>query len=115
MNYGGHLGNDSVLSIVHEARVRFLQDLGLSEKNFYGSGLLMADSAIVYKKEAFYGQKLDISITVSDLYKHGFELFYMIHDMKKNEIARVKTGLVCYDKTLKKIVKLPVVFIDKFS
>ena len=115
MNYGGHLGNDSVLSIVHEARVRFLQVLGLSEKNFYGSGLLMADSAIVYKKEAFYGQKLDISITVSDLYKHGFELFYMIHDMKKNEIARVKTGLVCYDKTLKKIVKLPVVFIDKFS
>lgn len=115
MNYGGHLGNDSVLSIVHEARVRFLQDLGLSEKNFYGSGLLMADSAIVYKKEAFYGQKLDISITVSDLYKHGFELFYMIYDTKKNEIARVKTGLVCYDKTRKKIVKLPAVFIDKFS
>lgn len=114
MNYGGHLGNDSVLSIVHEARVRFLQDLGLSEKNFYGSGLLMADSAIVYKKEAFYGQKLDISITVSDLYKHGFELFYMIYDTKKNEIARVKTGLVCYDKTRKKIVKLPAVFIDKF-
>ena len=115
MNYGGHLGNDSVLSIVHEARVRFLQDLGLSEKNFYGSGLLMADSAVVYKKEAFYGQKLDISITVSDLYKHGFELFYMIYDTKRNEIARVKTGLVCYDKTLKKIVKLPAVFIDKFS
>ncbi len=115
MNYGGHLGNDSVLSIVHEARVRFLQDLGLSEKNFYGSGLLMADSAIVYKKEAFYGQQLNISITVSDLYKYGFELFYMIYDTKKNEIARVKTGLVCYDKTLKKIVKLPVVFIDKFS
>ena len=115
MNYGGHLGNDSVLSIVHEARVRFLQDLGLSEKNFYGSGLLMADSAIVYKKEAFYGQKLDISITVSDLYKHGFELFYMIYDTKKNEIARVKTGLVCYDKTRKKIVKMPAVFIDKFS
>ena len=115
MNYGGHLGNDSVLSIVHEARVRFLQDLGLSEKNFYGSGLLMVDSAIVYKKEAFYGQQLDILITVSDLYSHGFELFYMIYDTKKHEIARVKTGLVCYDKKRKKIVKLPAVFIDKFS
>ena len=53
MNYGGHLGNDSVLSIVHEARVRFLQDLGLSEKNFYGSGLLMADSAVVTKRRLF--------------------------------------------------------------
>ncbi len=58
MNYGGHMGNDSVLSIAHEARVRFLNYLGVSEKNFYGSGLLMADSAIVYKKEAFYGEQV---------------------------------------------------------
>ena len=25
INYGGHLGNDAVLSIVHEARIQFLQ------------------------------------------------------------------------------------------
>ena len=26
INYGGHLGNDSILSIVQEARVRFLNE-----------------------------------------------------------------------------------------
>ena len=28
INYGGHLGNDSMLSLVHEARVRYLRHLG---------------------------------------------------------------------------------------
>ena len=115
MNYGGHMGNDSVLSIVHEARVQFLNSLGVSEKNFYGSGLLMADSAIVYKKEAFYGEQLNIDITVSDLNKYGFDLFYMICNVANMEIARVKTGLVCYDHSVKKLVRLPDVFFVKFS
>ena len=115
MNYGGHMGNDSVLSIAHEARVRFLSYLGVSEKNFYGSGLLMADSAIIYKKEAFYGEQLNIEITVSDLNKYGFDLFYLIFNISKEEIARVKTGLVCYDHNIKKLVRLPEVFYSTFS
>ena len=115
MNYGGHMGNDSVLSIAHEARVRFLSYLGVSEKNFYGSGLLMADSAIIYKKEAFYGEQLNIEITVSDLNKYGFDLFYLICNVSNEEIARVKTGLVCYDHNIKKLVRLPEVFYSIFS
>ncbi|NNG26771.1 MAG: thioesterase, partial [Ignavibacteriaceae bacterium] len=31
LNYGAHLGNDSVLSICHEARMRFLKHFGYSE------------------------------------------------------------------------------------
>tara|TARA_Y100000766_G_C18905620_1_gene605640 strand:+ start:2578 stop:2997 length:420 start_codon:yes stop_codon:yes gene_type:complete len=114
MNYGGHMGNDSVLSIVHEARVQFLNYLGVSEKNFYGSGLLMADSAIIYKKEAFYGEQINIEITVSDLNKYGFDLFYLICNAANKEIARVKTGLVCYNHNMKKLVKLPDVFYSQF-
>ena len=53
INYGGHLGNDSLLSIIHEARVRFLKNLGYSEANVEGSGIIMIDSAIQYKSEGF--------------------------------------------------------------
>ena len=116
MNYGGHMGNDSVLTIVHEARVKFLQSLGLEERDFYGLSLLMADSAVVYKKEAFYGDDLIIQISVSELYKYGFELFYLIKDVDSNlEVARVKTGLVCYNYNDKKISTLPAGFYNKFS
>ena len=116
INYGGHMGNDSVLTIVHEARVQFLSSLGLKERDFYGSSLLMADSAVVYKKEAFYGDQLIIQISVSELYNCGFELLYLIKDSNSDlEVARVKTGLVCYNHKKKKIINLPVEFYNKFS
>ena len=115
MNYGGHMGNDSVLSIVHEARVRFLQSLSLKERDFYGVSLLMADSAVVYKKEAFYGNLLTIQLCVSEFYNYGFEILYLIKDAESElEVARVKTGLVCYSHVEKKIMTLPTEFRDLF-
>ena len=114
LNYGAHMGNDSVLSIAHEARLQFLQSLNLTEKDFYGLSLLMADSAVVYKNEGFYGDELVIKIAVSEFYNYGFELFYLIMH-GDNEIARVKTGLVCYDKSINKIAKIPLDFINNFS
>ena len=114
MNYGSHMGNDSVLSIVHESRIQFLHSINLKERDFYGFSLLMADSAVVYKKEGFYGDELDIKISVSELYHYGFELFYLIR-RGSVEVARVKTGLVCYDYSDNKLVKLPCDFVKDFS
>ena len=116
MNYGAHMGNDSVLSIVHEARVRFLKSLGVGERDFYGISLLMADSAIVYKKEAFYADQLTIKISVSEIYNYGFELFYLLtNKINDEEIARVKTGMVCYNRIKKKIEKTPIKFLTHFN
>ena len=116
MNYGAHMGNDSVLSLVHESRVRFLRSLKLKERDFYGFGLLMADSAIVYKKQGFYGDRLKIQISVSELYNCGFELFYLITNFDSNEeVARVTTGMVCYNHKDNKIMSLPKEFASNFS
>ncbi|MCP3966914.1 MAG: thioesterase [Lentisphaerae bacterium] len=32
INYGRHLGNDSFISIIHEARFRFIQSLGYKDE-----------------------------------------------------------------------------------
>ena len=37
LNYGNHVGNDKVLTFLHEARVRFLNSFGYSEFNLEGS------------------------------------------------------------------------------
>jgi acyl-CoA thioesterase FadM len=55
INYGGHAGNDTVLSIIHEARMQFLQSMGYSEMEFGGVGMIMSDVAIEFKNELFYG------------------------------------------------------------
>lgn len=64
INYGGHVGNDRFVSIIHEARVRWLNSIGYkSELDIDGLGLIQKDLAVDYKKEVKYGQDLTINLT----------------------------------------------------
>ena len=49
INYGGHVGNDTILSILHEARVQYLKHYGYTELNFGGTGIIMSDVAIEFR------------------------------------------------------------------
>jgi len=40
INYGGHLGNDALLSLLHEARVQFLRQYGFTEMNVDGRSII---------------------------------------------------------------------------
>ncbi len=67
INYGGHLGNDAVLSIVHEARIRFLKEHGFSELDAGGAGLIMANAAVRYRSEAKMGDVLRVELAPSNV------------------------------------------------
>ncbi|MGI8600308.1 MAG: thioesterase family protein [Chitinophagaceae bacterium] len=110
INYGNHLGNDAVLSFIHEARVQFLKSFNLEELKFEGIGLIMSDAAIEFKNEAFYGDVLKVYVTASEPSRIGFSLFYkLVVQTKEGEknIAYAKTGMICYDYNLKKVVPFP--------
>jgi acyl-CoA thioester hydrolase len=110
LNYGGHVGNDTVLSIVHEARVQFLKRYGYQELNTGGAGLIMGDVAIEFKNEIFYGDIIRASVAAGEFSRVSFDLFYILEketDGKKVTVAIAKTGMVCYDYALKKIVPVP--------
>jgi acyl-CoA thioesterase FadM len=114
INYGGHLGNDSLLSIIHEARVRFFKHLGYSEADVEGSGIIMTDAAIQYKSESFYGDELIIEVGVMDFSKIGCDIVYrIINKNSTKEIALAKTGIVFYDYKNKKVVAVPEKFKSK--
>jgi YbgC/YbaW family acyl-CoA thioester hydrolase len=106
INYGGHLGNDAVLSLIHEARMQMLHNWGYDELNAGGNALIMADVMIAYKGEAFYGDTLNISIYVSEISPKSFDLLYHITTIAGKEIAHAKTGMVCFDYNIRKIVLL---------
>lgn len=111
INYGGHLGNDAVLSLAHEARVRFLQHLGFTEKNIGGTGIIMSDAVVIYKAEGFYGETLTIEVAVNEFSSRGCDFLYKLSNKENGkEIARVKTGIVFYDYENKRIVSVPAVF-----
>ena len=115
INYGGHLGNDSILSIVQEARVRFLNKYNYSEKNVEGLGIIMTDCAIVYKSESFYGDILEIKIGVKDFFKYGCDIYYQIINTKTvKDVALIKTGIMFFDYEKRKRARVPERFINLF-
>ena len=110
INYGGHVGNDTILSLLHEARVKFLEHFGYNEFNVGGVSLIMSDAAIDFKKELFYGNNIKVSVSAGDFTKVTFELYYKIEleaEERNIVIATAKTGMVCYDYKNKKIAALP--------
>ena len=111
MNYGGHLGNDAVLAIAQEARMRFLHSHGWSELDVCGVGIIMTDAAVVYRSEAFYGDLLTIEVSVADLQQLGCDfLFRVVNKGSGKEVAQVKTGIVFFDYEKRKPSPVPAEF-----
>ncbi|HEX8461205.1 MAG TPA: thioesterase family protein [Segetibacter sp.] len=118
LNYGGHVGNDVFLSLVHEARQQYLHQYGYSEMNFAGTGLIMADAAIEFKNELRYADEVKISVVATGFDRLGFDIFYLL-EVKKAEswilAGKVKTGMMCFDYSAKKKTSIPVAAIEKLS
>jgi len=116
LNYGGHMGNDALLSLMHEARYRFLQKWGYTEMNLEGANLIMADVGIQYKAEAFAGDELKFEMTAYDFSVTSFDLFYYITRVSDGKaVALGKTNMVCYSYEEKKMKEVPQQFIALFS
>jgi acyl-CoA thioester hydrolase len=108
INYGGHLGNDAVLSIVHEARVQFLRNFGYSEFDIEGRGIMMTDAIIVYSSEGFYGDVLMVEVGITDFQlAHCDVVFRITNTTTKKEVARVKTGIAFFHAQTRKISPIP--------
>ena len=118
LNYGGHVGNDSILTLMQEARVKFYRHLGFrDELSFEGKiGQIISDAAIQYKSESFLGDILTIKIGVADFNKYGFDMLYLLENKASgNEVARGKTGIVCFDYEKRKVTAIPEGFKEKLS
>lgn len=107
LNYGAHLGNDALLSILHEARLQLLRHFGYTELDMGGASLIMADVAIEYKGEGFYGDVLTLRLAFDDVHKYGFDITYHVLNQHGKEVARAKTGMLCFNYQERKLMALP--------
>lgn len=116
LNYGGHVGNDSILCIIHEARVQLLHNLGYTELDVEGLGIIMADATIQYKSQIFYGDALRIEIAIDEFTKYGCTLNYRILSKKSGkEAALAKTTISFYDYRENKVARVPQRFKSRFA
>jgi acyl-CoA thioesterase FadM len=111
INYGGHLGNDAVLSIVHEARIQFLRNLGYSELDIEGTGIMMTDAIIIYSSEGFYGDTLKVEVGTTDFQLTNCDVvFRLTNTITNKEVALAKTGIAFFNKQTRKISAVPDAF-----
>lgn len=108
INYGGHLDNALLLTLVSEARAQFFKALGYTELNVDGVGIVVADAALQYKSEAFHGEVMVVEIAAADFSKYGCDLLWRMSDQASGrEVARGKTGIVFLDYSTRKIALVP--------
>jgi acyl-CoA thioesterase FadM len=108
LNYGRHLGNDSMLSLIHEARWRFLRSHRLGEADIDGTNLVLADAAVVYRAEAFAGDRLRFEVALTEVARVACDLVYRVTRVGDGRlVAEAKTGLVFLDPTTRKPTAVP--------
>ncbi|OYU95711.1 MAG: thioesterase [Bacteroidetes bacterium B1(2017)] len=110
LNYGNHLANHVYLEMMQEARMRYLAQFGYSEKDLAGVGVIMGDTAIVYKQECFYGDVLTIEVCASDFGARSFDLLYRFSKQDGSLVCEAKTGMVCFDYVQRTTVAVPEAF-----
>ena len=116
INGANHLGNDSMISMISEARARFLFDVGLPEAEPDGTGIIVTDLATTYRAEAHARDQLLFEVGVMDFNKYGGDITFRItrpHD--KTLIAMAKSGFVFFNYKTSQVVAMSDDFRHKFD
>lgn len=113
MNYGQHLGHDTLVSLLHEARCRWLASANLTELSLDGGsvGWVVADLAVKYKGEAFYPDRLVMDLAVDELSRKGVTLYQRLTSQDGRLLAVAQVGLVFFDFAAREAVEPPEAFV----
>ena len=116
INYGGHLDNALLLTLVSEARVRYFKSMGYTELDVEGCGIVLADAAVQYRSEAFHGETMRIEMAPANFHARGFDLVYRVSDRDTGrEVARGKSGILFFDYARRKVMPVPEGFVRRVS
>jgi acyl-CoA thioester hydrolase len=112
INYGNHLGSDGLISILHEARLRFIKNCGMcDEKSLDGNtGLIVTSLAITHYREVLHGEYLDVDIFVANITKKTCDLIYKFTSSSNtgdNVVAMASTSLLFVDAKSRRSVAMP--------
>jgi acyl-CoA thioesterase FadM len=115
INAANHLGNDSMISMISEARARFLFDFGIGESRDGGTGIIVTDLATTYRNEAHARDQLLFETGVMDFNKYGGDIIFRISRPRDATlIAMAKSGFVFFDYQSRRVVPMPEAFRKKF-
>jgi acyl-CoA thioesterase FadM len=115
INAANHLGNDSMISMISEARARFLFEFGIEETREDGIGIIVTDLATTYRTEAHARDQLLFEVGVMDFNKYGGDITFRISRPADGSlVAMAKSGFVFFNYPGQQVVAMPAEFSAKF-
>ena len=116
INGANHLGNDSMISMISEARARFLFDFGLENTLGQDVGTIVTDLATTYRNEAHARDQLLFEVGVMDFNTYGGDITFRITRPRDQAlVAMAKSGFVFFNYKTRKVVPMPDAFSGKFQ
>ncbi len=95
LNYAAHLGNDRLLSLLHEARIRFLASHGFDEMDCDGVPIIQGDAVIDYQGQGFLGDELVLEVAAGDPTRCSIRIFYRVSRPRDSKtIALAETTMI---------------------
>lgn len=115
INGANHLGNDSMISMISEARARFLYDHGVQETGADGTGIIITDLATTYRAEAHARDQLVFEVGVMDFNQYGGDIIFRITRPRDGKlVAMTKYGFVFFNYKTSQVTPMPPEFLAKF-
>jgi len=114
LNYGNHLGNDGVVTLLHHARALMFRDLGYTELDFGDgvTGTVMSDLVVSYTAEAFLFDELVIESGISEVATSSFRVHQRM-TRGETQIALAEVGIAAFDFSVRKLARFPDALLDE--
>jgi YbgC/YbaW family acyl-CoA thioester hydrolase len=110
LNYGNHVGHEHYFLYFQEARLAYLKQLGYSESDIEGLGMVVAEASCRYKQELLLGDRIQVHCKITDIKTKAFIFKYAI-TRGETVCATGATTNLYLDRSLKKVVSLPGAFV----
>ena len=115
INGANHLGNDSMISMISEARARFLFEFGVQETGADGVGIIVTDLATTYKAEAHARDQRVFEVGVMDFNQYGGDITFRVTRPRDGKlIAMAKSGFVFFNYNSSQVTPMAPEFLVKF-
>ena len=108
LNYARHLDSLSMLKILHEARLQYLANLGFTEENIFGLGMVMTDLSVDFRSESFANDVLVIEVGVGKVNRYGIDICLKVTNSALDAVVcMAKMGVVLFDFDKHQMVAVP--------
>ncbi|AMD01263.1 acyl-CoA thioesterase [Halomonas chromatireducens] len=108
MNYGRHLGHDTLVSLLHEARIQAFGALGLTEWDMGGYSSVVADLAVQYQSEARWPDALVVETAIPAPTGKAIVVYHRVcHAEGGRPVATARLNVVLVDPAQGRSVAIP--------